>query len=130
MGFVGSRITFLGLVLLLCGNIIEFWIILFQSEYVPIRIGGDNVWPAAEAGWALHLLGLALATVGFCLVGIALRETFRPVLIVISILFPFAVFFGNIIGIGLFFGLAWSLLGNTLYKPMDSSFDEDEGVIS
>lgn len=129
LGFIGSRMAFFGVVLLLSGNIVEFWIILFQSEYVPIRIGGDNVWPVAGVGWTLHLVGLALATAGFCVVGITLRTTLRPVLIGLAVLFPFAVFFGNIIGIGFIFGLTWCLLGNTLYRPMDTGFEEDGGIV-
>jgi hypothetical protein len=128
VGVIGSCMALIGITLLLCGNIIEFWIILFQSEYVPIRAGGENIWPGAEIGWALHLIGLVSAAIGFCFLGIVLRSTLRPVLITLAILLPFAIFLGNIIAIGLIFGLTWCLLGNILYKPiMGADFDENEG---
>ena len=126
LGFIGLCVTLIGVFLLLCGNIIEFWIILFQPDYVPIRIGGDNVWPGAKIGWILHLIGLAFAVVGFFLVGIVLRATLRPILIAIAILLPFAIVLGNIIAIGLLFGIAWCLLGNALYRSiLDTACDED-----
>ncbi len=74
-----SWLTLFGFVLLLVGNVLEFWVVLLQSRYLPFRLGGSDVWPGADLGWTLFLLGFVIVLAGLLLFGIeALRARLLP----------------------------------------------------
>ena len=74
-----SWLTLFGFVLLLVGNVLEFWVVLLQSRYLPFRLGGSDVWPGADLGWTLFLLGFVIVLVGLLLFGItALHARLLP----------------------------------------------------
>ena len=79
LGRASAVIVLIGLLLLLAGNVLEFWLVVFQSRYVPFRLGGPDSWPGAMIGWGLFLLGCPVVPMGLVLFGLAaLRAKLLP----------------------------------------------------
>lgn len=121
----GIVLAAVGFALLMLGNVVEFWAAIPFSDYVSQRVGGPNVWPGADTGWAIYLVGLAFGSVGMVLLGVANRGVgalvgrARRIPLFIGLTFPLAVFAGGILGVGVVFGLCWGILGFTLSQETD-----------
>jgi hypothetical protein len=61
--------------LLLLGNMIEFWFVLFQDQenaYAAWQSGSNEIWVGSHIGWATFIIGSLLYTITSCLLGIVL----------------------------------------------------------
>ena len=67
LGVAGFVLAFIGLALMVLGNVIESWI----SDLIFADVPPGEFKPGAHAGWGIFLLGLCVLAVGLMLVGIA-----------------------------------------------------------
>ena len=67
LGVAGFVLAFIGLALMVLGNVIEFWI----SDLIFADVPPGEFKPGAHAGWGIFLIGLCVLAVGLVLVGIA-----------------------------------------------------------
>ncbi len=118
----GWSIAVLGLVAMLVGNIIEFWI----GELLYLDVPGQFE-PTDHLGWALFLAGLMIQAGGFVVLGVAhfrsrIVPGWRRVLPLVMGLFPAVVLLvatvaqaalGTVIFV---FALGWVMLGYDLWS--------------
>ena len=67
LGVAGFVLAFIGLALMVLGNVIESWI----SDLIFADVPLGEFKPGAHAGWGIFLIGLCVLAVGLVLVGIA-----------------------------------------------------------
>ena len=67
LGVAGFVLAFIGLALMVLGNVIEWWI----SDLIFADVPLGEFKPGAHAGWGIFLIGLCVLAVGLVLVGIA-----------------------------------------------------------
>ncbi|MGH7176887.1 MAG: hypothetical protein ACREJC_05870 [Tepidisphaeraceae bacterium] len=67
LGVAGFVPAFIGLSLMVLGNVIESWI----SDLIFADVPLGEFKPGAHVGWVIFLIGLCVLAVGFVLVGIA-----------------------------------------------------------
>lgn len=70
---IAGKIGILGLVLLLLGNVLEFWVVLFQSKpnaYAAFSNGSSEVFIGSYLGWMIFCIGLLLIAITSLIVGI------------------------------------------------------------
>ena len=67
LGVAGFVLAFIGLALMVLGNVIESWI----SDLIFADVQPGEFKPGAHAGWGTFLIGLCVLAVGLVLVGIA-----------------------------------------------------------
>ena len=120
LGTAGAVVAFIGLVMLLAGSVVEFWI------GGGIRHGNESI---SQSGWGIFLLGFPVLAVGMLLFGIAaLRAKVlpgwrRPLPLIIGLMITSGMLlaFGIIgeagLAISVFsFGLGWIVLGYGLWS--------------
>ena len=124
LGKTGFIIGLAGLVTMLIGNVIEYWVGPLLYDYVQGEIS-----PAEHLGWAIVTVGwLVVVPIGFILLGVAtLRAKVlpgwrRPLPLIIGLMIPSGMLLA--FGIGeagvvisfLLFGLGWIVLGYALWS--------------
>ena len=67
LGAAGFVLAFIGVALMVLGNVIEWWISDLMFADVPL----GEFKPGTHAGWGMFLIGLCVLAVGLVLVGIA-----------------------------------------------------------
>ena len=67
LGVAGFVLAFIGVALMVLGNVIEWWISDLMFADVPL----GEFKPGTRAGWGIFLIGLCVLSVGLVLVGIA-----------------------------------------------------------
>jgi len=67
LGVAGFVLAFIGVALMVLGNVIEWWISDLMFADVPL----GEFKPGTHAGWGIFLIGLCVLSVGLVLVGIA-----------------------------------------------------------
>ena len=67
LGAAGFVLAFIGLALIVLGNVIEWWI----SDLIFADVQPGQFKPGAHAGWGIFLVGFCVLAVGLVLVGIA-----------------------------------------------------------
>lgn len=125
---ISSTVTIMGLSFLLIGNILEFWIVLFQSHpnaYEAFNSGSTTVWMGSYIGWLIFCIGLLLNSITSLIIGIVLIK--RKIANYWNI---FLLFFG-IVGLFSFgfeilllpFGIGWMIMGYYLILTSKKEFN-------
>ncbi len=77
-GTVGFVAVVLGLLLLLVGNVIEFWGVLLQSKpnaQTAHETGAAEYWIGSDIGWMMFGLGMLTVIVGGVVLALSVRRT-------------------------------------------------------
>jgi len=85
----GSVTLVVGSVLLLAGNVLEFWMVLFSglhTEKTAARLGEPEAFWGSLAGWILFALGLLVTVAAAVMLGRAIGGLRGGVLVVLAIL--------------------------------------------
>jgi hypothetical protein len=125
---ISSTVTIIGLSFLLIGNILEFWMVLFQSHpnaYEAFNSGSTTVWMGSYIGWLIFCIGLLLNVISPLIIGIVLIK--RKIANYWNI---FLLFFG-LVGLLSFgfefllipFGLGWMIMGYYLILTSKKEFN-------
>ena len=113
LGVAGFVLAFMGLALMVLGNVIEWWI----SDLIFADVPLGEFKPGAHAGWGSILIGLCVLAVGLVLIGIAtiqakvLPRWSRVLPLVTGLLIAAGFLVGSFGVIILSLGLGWMLLG-------------------
>jgi hypothetical protein len=114
---ISSFVAIIGLSFLLIGNILEFWIVLFQSHpnaYEAFKTGNINtVFIGSYLGWLIFCIGLLLIAITSFIIGIVMIKHK-----IANYWNVFVLFFG-IVGLFSFgyeillvpFGIGWVIMG-------------------
>lgn len=125
---ISSTVTIMGLSFLLIGNILEFWMVLFQSHpiaYEAFNSGSTTAWMGSYIGWLIFCIGLLLNAISSLIIGMVLIK--RKIANYWNI---FLLFFG-IVGLLSFgfeyllipFGLGWMIMGYYLILTSKKEFN-------
>ena len=84
----GSMALVVGSVLLLAGNVLEFWMVLFSdlhTEKTAVRLGEPEAFWGSPAGWVLFVLGMLVTVAAAAMLGRAVGGLRGGVLFVLAI---------------------------------------------
>jgi len=84
----GSIALIVGSVLLLAGNVLEFWLVLFSdlnTEKTAVRLGETEAFWGSPAGWMVFLLGMLVTIAAAVTLGRAIGGLRGGVLVVLAI---------------------------------------------
>ena len=118
LGVAGFVLAFIGLALMVLGNVIESWI----SDLMFADVSPGEFKPGAHAGWGSILIGLCVLAVGLVLIGIAtiqakvLPRWSRVLPLVTGLLIAAGFLVGSFGVIILSLGLGWMLLGYVVWS--------------
>lgn len=131
----GWAVALAGMSIMLIGNMVEFWSVLFQDKLnAQAAVGsGEEAWVGSDIGWMTFGLGHLLVVVGMAIVGVVVMQTrllgrwsALPVIIaVLGLLWPILSFtpFGDF-AVMAATGAAWALLGLHLPHAHRNTFRE------
>ncbi len=84
----GSVALVVGSVLLLAGNVLEFWMVLFSdlhTEKTAVRLGEPEAFWGSFAGWMVFVLGMLVTVAAAVMLGRAVGGLRGGVLVVLAI---------------------------------------------
>ena len=84
----GSAALVVGSILLLAGNVLEFWMVLFSgrhTEKTAARLGEPEVFWGSFAGWMVFVLGMLVTIAAAAMLGRAVGGLRGGVLIVLAV---------------------------------------------